>query len=946
MLQIKNIKKEYHVGDLTQHALNDVSLSFRDNEFISILGPSGSGKTTMLNIVGGLDSYDNGDLIINGVSTKNYKDRDWDTYRNETIGFVFQSYNLIPHQTILGNVELALTISGVSKAERKSRAKEALVKVGLAEHINKKPNQLSGGQMQRVAIARALVNNPSILLADEPTGALDTETSVQIMELLKEVAKEKLVIMVTHNPELAEQYSSRIVKLRDGKIIDDSNVYEPTHEEKNAIAKLFAVKKKTKMAKMSWFTSTTLSLQNLMTKKRRTFLTAFAGSIGIIGIALILSMSTGVNKYVEDIQKETMSSYPLTITAEAFNMMKPRDLAEYAENMPVNSKDKVYSDSTKLKIGNVMMAENNLTDFKKYLDDPNSEINPYLGANGVTYSYVTDFSVYSYDKNGKLVNSNADASALVDKAENDMISMIMSNMNNSMSMMTQMSGGTVSASASNFGEMASGSKNLIGESVTKSYDIIAGAWPTEYNEVVLFLGRNNTLQVDTLYQLGLLTADEYKELAKKVENKEDLTESVYNFDEILNREFYMLTASDKYTKNEDGTFSLLDDTYYSDNADEIKNKTPLKISGIAILNEDAESAMVTTSIGYTSKLTEFVIDHTNDSEIIKAQEADENTNVLTGMSFEAISDDAKLEDTINYLSNLTVTDKSNFITYMMYSGTLTMEELSTPPSPEAIAQMTPEQQQAMMQAQPSQPAMSGANMDEGAMAALLDSWLASNPDEEKLIEIYDETIGNTSYSKNLKEFGKVSYDAPNSINIYTDTFEAKDAVSLSIDNYNKLATEENKITYTDYVAMLTSSMTTIIDVISYVLIAFVSVSLVVSSIMIGIVTHISVMERTKEIGVLRALGASKLNISQVFNAETMLIGLFSGLIGVVTTAVLNIPLTTLVRSLVDDNTLAAVLPLPSAILLVIISVIITLIGGIIPAKAAAKKDPVIALRTE
>ncbi len=924
----------------------------------------------MLNIVGGLDSYDSGDLIINGVSTKNYKDRDWDTYRNDTIGFVFQSYNLIPHQTVLGNVEIALTISGVSKSERKKRAKEALEKVGLSAHIKKKPNQLSGGQMQRVAIARALVNNPSILLADEPTGALDTETSVQIMELLKEVAEEKLVIMVTHNPELAEQYSSRIVKLRDGKILDDSDAYEPTEDEKSAITKAAAEKKKTKMAKMSWLTSTALSLKNLMTKKRRTFLTAFAGSIGIIGIALILSMSTGVNKYVEDLQKNTMSSYPLTITAEAFNMsMNPADLAKFADSMPKNTEDKVYSDSTMLRIGNIMMTENNLTDFKKYLDDPNSEIAAYLGENGVTYSYITDFSVYSYDENGKLVNTDADPSDLVEKDQNDMMSLMMGNMENGMTMMTQMGGGTVSASASNFAELTAGPNNLIAESVTKNYDIIAGAWPANYDEVVLFLGRNNTLQIDQLYQLGLVTDKEYKEIAEKIENEEDVAEIIYDFDEILNHELYMLTASDKYTENEDGTFKKHDDSYYSSNKDEITSKTKLKISGIAIMNEDSENAMLTAPIGYTSKLTEYVINLTNDSKVIKAQEADENINVLTGMSFKALSDEKKSEDAINYLTSMNVADKSNFITYMMYTGAISMEDLAAASAPasmnieaimatmspeeqSAFAAMSPEEQQAAMmsytQPAPSAADMSGMGMamDEESMAAMLDMWLDSSPEEEVLVGIYDETIGNSSYSKNLKEFGKVSYDAPSAINIYTDTFEAKDGVSLSIENYNASATEDNKITYTDYVAMLTSSMTTIIDVISYVLIAFVSVSLIVSCIMIGIITHISVMERTKEIGVLRALGASKRNISQVFNAETMLIGFFSGLIGVGVTALLNIPLTAIVCMLVDDDTLAAVLPFPSAVILVVISVIITLIGGLIPAKAAAKKDPVIALRTE
>ncbi len=930
MLQIKNVKKEYRDGDLVHRALNDVSLSFRDNEFVSILGPSGSGKTTLLNVVGGLDSYDCGDLIINNVSTKDYKNRDWDTYRNNTIGFVFQSYNLIPHQTVLGNVEIALTISGVSKGERKKRAKEALIKVGLKDHIKKRPNQLSGGQMQRVAIARALVNNPDILLADEPTGALDTETSIQIMELLKEVANDRLVIMVTHNSELAEEYSSRIVNLRDGKITGDSNPVTEEEIKEKVESKQEAKKKKVKKAKMSWFTSMSLSFKNLTTKKRRTFLTSFAGSIGIIGIAVILSMSTGVNTYIDNLQREMMVSYPISIASETMNFGQMFNFSVDKSKAKDNKEDKVYSNYKKLKVQSSFISKNNLTDFKKYLDDSKNDINKYLGKNGIVYSYSTNFSIYTYDKDKKLLNTNSDPSKLLDNS-GDMMSMMVQNEKMSMSMMSSSSGST---GARNFLEMLSTSNDIVSPAITDNYNMIHGTWPKKYDEVVLFLDKNNSLQIDTLYQLGLVNDKEYIEISNAIENKEDPKELVWDYDKVLNQEFYMVTSSERYIKNQNGTFKYLDDDFYNTNQDELKKSTKLKIVGIAKPDKEAsEQLMSMAAVGYTSKLTDHVIDSTNKSEVVVAQEKDKEKNVLTGMHFKAKSDKEKIQDAKKYISGLGISDKANLFSYIMYSSELQKGNDKKDASNTPEAKLDTIEPGMMMQ-------------DEASLAAAMDQWLNGEDNKEALVSIYDNSIGNSTYNGNMKDFGKVSYDTPSAISIYTDDFESKEAVANMIKEYNEGVAEENKIVYTDYVEMATGSMSAIINVISYVLIAFVSISLIVSCIMIGIITHISVMERTKEIGVLRALGASKLNISQVFNAETMIIGLCSGIIGILFTLIINIPITSVLQSVLDDKIIQVNLPIMSAIVLIIISVIITVIGGLIPAKAAAKKDPVVALRTE
>ena len=925
MLQIQKISKKYITGDLVQTALNEVSLNLRDSEFVAILGPSGSGKTTLLNIIGGLDRYDSGDLIINGISTKKYKDRDWDSYRNHTIGFVFQSYNLIPHQTVLSNVELALTISGISKAERKKRAIEALEKVGLGKQLHKKPNQMSGGQMQRVAIARALVNDPEILLADEPTGALDSETSIQVMDLLKEVAKDRLVVMVTHNTELAEEYANRIVKVKDGHIISDSNPYEidiknmapPKHENMGK-------------ASMSLLTALSLSFNNLKTKKGRTLLTAFAGSIGIIGIALILSLSNGVNTYIDNIQKDTMTSYPISIEAETIDISsimssggptpgKPSDV-----NHDLNA---IYSNGSGIEMASTMTSsftENNLTEFKKYLDNPDSEINQYVGENGIIYSYDTKFGVYTKDSEGTFVNT--DGSTLTDKNSS---STTMTGISAMSSMpISKISG--FSSSSNNFKELLPGKDGAsVSDAIKDSYDLLYGDWPTAYDEVILTLDQNNEISATTLYQLGILPSAEYKELMTKIENGEEikLESKSWKYEDICNQEFYMIPDCDTYISNGNGTFTSI-----KDNVNEMEklldNAIKLKITGVVRPKEDAKNASITSAIGYTKALTDYIIEYTDNSEVVKAQKESSTINVLNGMEFSPSSDDEKIADAKKYLEELGVSDKANLFKTMMYSmqSTSNVEDEGISTSMQAG---TPDI----------------STMSEEQLAAMLDEYLKS-PDDDTLLKIYDAYISTGSYDDNMTTFGVVSLDAPSSISIYTDSFENKEAISDCIEDYNSTANEEDQISYTDYIGILLSSITTIIDVISYVLIAFVAVSLIVSSIMIGIITFISVMERTKEIGILRAIGASKHNISQVFNAETFIIGLCSGLLGVGISALLLIPINSIIHSVLNLDTINASLPLSSAIGLIILSMILTIIGGFVPAKKAAKKDPVTALRTE
>lgn len=911
MLQIKQISKEYITGDLHQTALDKVSLNLRDNEFVAILGPSGSGKTTLLNIIGGLDRYDSGDLIINGISTKKYKGRDWDSYRNHTIGFVFQSYNLIPHQSILANVELALTISGISRSERHKRAKQALEEVGLGNQLHKRPNQMSGGQMQRVAIARALVNNPDILLADEPTGALDTETSVQVMELLKEVAKDRLVVMVTHNPELAEEYATRIVKLRDGKITDDSDPY--TVDE----SKLKAPEHKNMgKASMSFLTALSLSFNNLRTKKGRTFLTSFAGSIGIIGIALILSLSNGVNTYISDLQKSTMTSYPITIEAKSMDLSSMlaagKENTDSTNDDPTHELDAVYSDGSNIEMASTMttsITENNLTEFKKYLDNSSSAIHEYIGENGIVYSYDTQFGVYTHDPDGTFVNT--DGSTLSDGESSNNVGMGM------MGMM-----GDSSTGNSNFEEMMPGQNDtLISSAVTNSYDVLYGTWPNAYNEVVLVLDKNNEIPAGTLYELGILPTAEYKELMKKIDAGEEVTLETQNwsYEDICKQELYMIPACDTYADNGNGTFTDISEDH-AELEKRMNNAVQLKIVGVIRPSEDADYANISSAVGYTKALTDYIIEYTNDSAVVKAQEASPEINVLNGVSFSPSDDADKVEDAKAYLSNLSTEEKANMCREIL--GQVYNDD--------------PANTQKML------------DMSDKELAATLDEYVLSSEDakDERLLMIYDSYISSGTYDDNMAAFGVVSLDAPSSISIYADSFENKDAISTCIDDYNKTVSEENQISYTDYVGLLMSSVTTIVDVISYVLIAFVAVSLIVSSIMIGIITYISVLERTKEIGILRAIGASKHNISQVFNAETFIIGLCSGLIGVGITLLTLIPVNAIIHAVTGSTSVNAALPVTSAVLLIVLSVILTLIGGLLPSKKAAKKDPVTALRTE
>lgn len=899
MLQLRNICKTYVTGDLEQRALDDVSFNLRDNEFVAVLGPSGSGKTTMLNVVGGLDRYDSGDLVINGVSTKKYSDRDWDSYRSHTIGFVFQSYNLIPHQTVLANVELALTISGISGAQRREKALAALQKVGLSDHVHKRPNQLSGGQMQRVAIARALVNDPDILLADEPTGALDTDTSVSVMELLKEVAKDRLVVLVTHNNELADEYATRIIRLKDGKIIGDTDPYVvddealPEPEHKN-LGK----------ASMSFGTALSLSFNNLRTKKGRTLLTAFAGSIGIIGIALIMSLSNGVNQYIDDIQKDTMISYPITIDAQTLDLSNMMELGQKsAQRKADHPLDGVYSNPMGFEMASsytTSLTQNNLTAFKTYLDDPNSEIRQYLGENGVIYSYDLSYGVYAYDPDGALVDTDKvtfDTDNTTPSIENMPTSPMKSAMEQQQAVFSQL--------------LPGGNGEPVSQAVQDNYDLAYGRWPEKYDETVVILDENNELDLQSMYKLGLLPSAEYEALMDKLKDGEDVKTGDYSFDyaKVCGQSFFLIPACDRYKDNGDGTFS-----YLGAGEDETKALIPgaLKLNIVGVIRPAEGSDMTLYgSVGYTNALTQYLIDYTDKSAVVKAQKASPDVNILSGLKFSPADEAQKAADTKTYIASLNVSGKAAMLASIMsdmYTGAAPMQ-------------------------------------NEQALAMALDKYVAS-ASQSQLIGIYDKYISPGSYDDNMTAFGVVSRSAPSSISIYADSFEDKDAISACIADYNAAAGTADKITYTDYAGLLMKSVTTIVNVISYVLIAFVGVSLVVSSIMIGIITYISVLERTKEIGILRAMGASKKNISQVFNAETFIIGLGAGLIGVGISLLLLIPGNALIHKLADTASVNASLPVLNAAVLVALSMALTLIAGLIPSRKAAKKDPVTALRTE
>ncbi|MBQ8167079.1 MAG: ABC transporter ATP-binding protein/permease [Lachnospiraceae bacterium] len=1004
MLELKGIKKDYPAGNGVVHALKGIDLRFRKAEFVSILGQSGCGKTTMLNIIGGLDGYTEGDLIINGVSTKEYKDRDWDAYRNHSIGFVFQSYNLIPHQSVLQNVELALSLSGVSKAERRARAKQALIDVGLGDQLNKKPSEMSGGQMQRVAIARALVNNPDIILADEPTGALDTETSVQVMDILKQISEDRLIIMVTHNPELAQEYSSRIIRMLDGLITDDSAPLtdeEIATEDKRIAEEKEASKdkkKKEKKPSMKFWTSFMLSLKNLFTKKGRTLLTSFAGSIGIIGIALILAISTGMTKYINDVQESTLSAYPLTLEAQTVEMSALIDAFmnvtadnEEHENDAVYKKMALYDMIDAM--NNVQESENDLEAFNAYLVEQVADESTDLSkaVNGIQYTYDLNLLIYTENVDGEIMDTNLEQviiDLMIKYLDVDMTAM------SSMSTMTQ---STSMGSMSTMGttlwqELLPGKDGApVNDLILDQYDVVYGAWPNSYDEVVLVVDRHNELDDVVLYTLGLLPAEDMDMLANAAVGGDELGEQElqsWTYEEICSREYRTILNADCYSYDEEtGLYTDLRETeaglkYLYDNG------LPLKVVGIVRPKEDADTTMLTGSICYTSMLTDYLIEKSENAEVIDAQLANPDKDVITGLPFDTTTGtltNAQKEDAFRaFIDDMNAADKAAaFLAINCIPDPAFLEQQVNG----ALAGMTREDiEMAMMQGLTSQvgvsedeivaylESMSDEELEEifGQLIAeqikmeyaqnVMTQMAAMKPEEliaglemalptyteEQCALYYDEIVefSDSTYELNLKSMGYVEKEHPAAMHIYASSFENKDIITEAIENYNKDVEELQQIKYTDYLGIMMSSITTIINAITYVLIAFVAISLVVSSIMIGVITLISVQERTKEIGILRAIGASKKNVSRMFNAETMIVGFASGLLGVVVTYLLCIPVNMIIHHLTKIEQLNAVLPVPAAIILVIISVCLTLISGIIPSRSAAKKDPVVALRTE
>ncbi len=1013
MLQLKNIVKTYVAGDTKQDALKGVSMNFRENEFVSILGQSGSGKTTLLNIIGGLDRYTSGDLIINGVSTSKYKDADWDYYRNHSIGFVFQSYNLIPHQSVLSNVELALTLAGISKKERRARAIEVLKKVGLADHIHKRPNQMSGGQMQRVAIARALINNPDILLADEPTGALDSETSVQIMELLKEIAKDKLVIMVTHNPELAAKYSTRIIRVLDGCIVDDTDPY-------NVPDQISVIPQKRKKISMSMGTAVSLSFNNLKTKKGRTLLTSFAGSIGIIGIALILSLSTGIQDYVNDLQRDTLSSYPVSIEKEESPLASILTASASEEDGGDTEKKEntVYSNNRMYELFNAMFASdsetNNLTKFKSYLDermaeDGDEKESDVLKDHVETIQYQYDVKLNTYietedgyrstDMSSVFTNgATSQSTSSDDSSDNSMASM----MGMSSSSMSQMSNSMMSL----WSELLPGSDGeLISDMVYDQYDLEAGRWPEAANELVLIMSDQNEITDVAFYALGLMSDEEVTDMMKAVMKSETLStkQREISYDDILETTFKLILNPDYYTKEANGTWSYIGDDKDSMNL-VIDHGYDLKIVGIIKPNPDAAVTSATGSFGYTSALTQYVIEQTNNSELVKEQKLPENENLdlLTGLPFVITeendpTDEEKAEKIKEYFAGLNDVEKTKIYTeilseptdeeieqmtsmYMnnfssrdaiitLVASTMGMDEETAKSYLEdysdeelqemlqkQLVQMIKENKSDSAQAQVLQMRVNATEQGDlfgtagyAAVAKAFDELIDSTDDITVLAKYYDEympsTVSGSTLEETLQKLSAVDINSPSAINIYAKSFDDKEKIADVITQYNETAEEDDQISYTDYVALLMSGVNTMINAVSYGLIAFVSISLIVSSIMIGIITYISVLERTKEIGILRSVGASKKDISRVFNAETAIIGLTAGLMGIGVTLLLNIPISMVIDNLTGIGNIAK-LPVMGAVILVAISVALTMIAGLIPSKLAAKKDPVIALRSE
>ena len=982
MLTLKDIRKDYVVGDTTVHALRGVSISFRESEFVSVLGQSGCGKTTLLNIIGGLDQYTDGDLVINGRSTREYKDRDWDTYRNHTIGFVFQSYNLIPHQSVLANVELALTISGVDKAERRERAVKVLERVGLGDQLNKKPNQMSGGQMQRVAIARALINDPDILLADEPTGALDSETSVQIMELLQEIAKDKLVVMVTHNAELAERYSTRIVRLLDGQITGDTDPFDPEGAEppREDVGK--------KKPSMSFLTALSLSFNNLKTKKARTLLTAFAGSIGIIGIALILSLSNGIQTYINQVQEDTLSTYPLTIEAQAADLSSMiESMAGVASDGEEHELDAVYSNVILYDLMDSLMSmdteTNDLKSFKDFLDENGGNINEYTSA--IQYVYDPNFDIYTEDADGNVVKS--DVVELLNELMANMYGGDFSSYFDTM--------GDFYSSFESWQEMLPGDNGeLISPTLTEQYDVIYGSWPQDYNEVVLVVDQNNEVSDLVLYTLGLRTQDELNASLEAYMNGETVDAEVqsWSYEDLCGLTFKLVGYYDKYVFDDTtGTYTDVSGTeagleYLYDNDD---IGIELKISGIVRRNPDAVAGMMSGAIGYTSALKDYVVADSQGSDVVVDQYANPDVDVITGLPF-ATGDEqepsveeikAEVDD---YIASLNDEDKALLYTDLMSTpsddyldtavqqalGSLSREDIESmmisgyaeemgvdedavrdyieQMDDDTLMEYVAEMARTSISEQYAEAVseqMSSLSQQQLAMALGMTE-LSDWQYEHIYNELMPARYSDSTYDNNMKLFGFVDEESPDGINLYATTFADKDEIARIIDEYNASVGEEQQISYTDYVAILMSSISTIINAISYVLIAFVAISLVVSSIMIGIITYISVLERTKEIGILRAIGASKRDISNVFNAETLIEGLTAGLIGIGLTLLLNIPINAIVQHLTGIESLKAILPAAGAVILVVISMFLTFIAGLIPSRFAAKRDPVEALRTE
>ena len=1000
MLQLVNIHKSYPAGDGSVRALRGVSLRFRRNEFVSILGPSGCGKTTMLNIIGGLDQYTEGDLIINGRSTKGFRDRDWDTYRNHSIGFVFQSYHLIPHQSVLQNVELALTLSGVSRQERRRRAIEALEAVGLHDQLRKKPSEMSGGQMQRVAIARALVNNPDIILADEPTGALDTETSVQVMDILREVARDRLVIMVTHNPELAEKYSTRIIRMLDGEVLSDSRpvTEEEAQQGTNAQEEPKTVGKRDRKPSMSLATAFSLSLKNLISKRGRTLLTSFAGSIGIIGIALIFAVSQGLTTYIDTLQEDTLSSYPLTLQETHMDMgslmgafIGQAMSAKEHENDAVYPKNMVYNMVNAL--GSMEDTKNDLAAFKRYIEqekaDPESDL--YSALSGVQYTYSVPLEVYTQSVDGTIIHSDAEAlmqEMMMDYFRMDMSAMV--DMSASMGVTTA-SMSPMSSAARIWQEMLPGENgDPVSPVLKKQYDVVYGTWPTQHDEIVLVLDADNEIADMTLYALGLKSKAEIDALAEAAftQGAVEVKDERWTYEEICGMDFRVVLGYSCYVYDEAaGAYTDLRETqaglrYLYDNG------VRLRVSGIIKPNEEAVSSMLTGTIAYTSDLTRFIIREAEKSPLVQAQLADKTTDVFTGLPFQeamgSMSDAEKAAELLAYIGNLDEKGKAEAyvkmmsvptqeqvdallnmslrgmtrekIEAMMQQGLTQQMSISAEDMSKYISAMSDEElmrlvrqmaEQSLRQQYAQQQQQRLSALSENELSAKLQELLPTLT-EAQLAASYDDVVvfSESNYDYNMVKLGYVDLDKPASISLYAASFEDKDAIEAAIAAYNDSVSDLERISYTDYVGLMMSSVTTIIDAITYVLIAFVSISLVVSSIMIGVITLISVQERTKEIGILRAIGASKKNVSSMFSAETLIIGFTSGALGVIVTWLLCIPINAIIQELTGLLSLEAYLPWQVALILVGISMLLTLFAGIIPSRSAAKKDPVVALRTE